>query len=103
VAGRIFFDHKGNGRWVYESFNHVFASEKFDKDGSDLCKLLGEIYSRSEHEIDEHALEIKEARQKVIANEEERRIAAAASAAKKKGAKGKKDAVVEEEKKEEKP
>lgn len=102
VAGRIFFDHKGNGRWVYESFNHVFASDKFEKEGGDLCKLLGEIYSRSEREVEEQALEIKEARQKVIANEEERRIAAAASAAKKKGAKGKKEAVVEEEKREDK-
>lgn len=53
VAGRIFFDHKGNGRWVYESFNHVFASEKFEKDGSDLGKILGDIYARSEREVEE--------------------------------------------------
>ena len=51
------------------------------------------IYQRSEHELIEQALEVKEARQKVIENEEERRLAAVASAAKKKQpAKGKKEA-----------
>lgn len=30
IAGRIFFDHRGNGRWVYESYNNVFSSERFD-------------------------------------------------------------------------
>lgn len=29
VAGRIFYDNKGSGRWVYEAFNNVFSSERF--------------------------------------------------------------------------
>jgi hypothetical protein len=28
VVGRIFFDHKGSSRWVYEAYNHVFTSER---------------------------------------------------------------------------
>jgi hypothetical protein len=28
IAGRIFFDHRGSGRWVYEAFNHIISSER---------------------------------------------------------------------------
>lgn len=83
VAGRIFFDTRiPNGKWVYESFNHCFSSEKFDN--GDVAAHFAGIYQRSEQEFTDQAQEIRDARSRVIANEEERKIQAAASAAKKK-------------------
>jgi len=37
IAGRIFYDHRESGRWVYEALNHSLSSERFDKDGADLA------------------------------------------------------------------
>lgn len=45
VAGRIFMDT--NGRWVYESYNHCFTSDKYP----DLVENLIDIYKRSEEEV----------------------------------------------------
>lgn len=102
VAGRIYFDHRGNGRWVYEQYNHVFATDKFEN--GDLPQAMCGLYKRSEAELDEQAELIHEARQKVIQNEEERRQAAIAAAAKKKPGKGgKKEANEDEKKEDEKP
>ncbi len=103
VAGRIFFDHTGNQRWVYEQFNHVFANDRFEKEGSDLSGKFAQIFHRSEQELFEQKEQIKEARQKVIQNEEERRAAAAAAAAKKKSGKQAKKEVVEDDKRDDKP
>jgi len=102
VAGRIYFDYRGNGRWVYERFNHCFNADKFE--GGDLPQALCNLYNRAENELDEQASLVNEARQKVIQNEEERRQAALAAAAKKKPGKGgKKEAVEEEKKDDDKP
>ena len=38
VAGRIFMD--SSERWVYESYNHVFTSEKYP----DIAMTLGSVY-----------------------------------------------------------
>ncbi len=67
VAGRLFLDR--NGRWVYESYNHAFTTDRFP----DLTESLGELYQRSEEEIIYYADEIQRAKEKVAANEEERR------------------------------
>ena len=103
VAGRIYFDHKGNQRWVYEQFNHAFNNDRFEKEGSDLPGRFAQIFQRSEKELVEQSEEIKEARQKVIQNEEERRAAAAAAAAKKKSGKAPKKEQVDDDKREDKP
>ena len=60
VAGRIYFDHKGNGRWVYEQFNHVFATDKFEN--ADLPAAFCDLYRRSEAELNEQSELIREAR-----------------------------------------
>ena len=103
VAGRIFYDHQGTtGKWVYESYNHCFSSERFENGGIELAEELGAIYQRSEEEVIEQAEEIREARLKVTANEEDRKLAAAVNAAKKKAPSkngAKKETAVEEEKK----
>lgn len=52
VAGRLFLER--NGRWVYESFNHAFTTDRFPN----LSETLGEIYQRSEEEIKYHNEEI---------------------------------------------
>lgn len=62
VAGRIYFDHKGNQRWVYEQFNHVFNNDRFEKEGSDLPRKFAQIFQRSEKEIVEQGDQIKDAR-----------------------------------------
>lgn len=107
VAGRLFFDT--NGRWVYESFNHCFTTDKY----ADPIGLMAQIYEKSEKELNYQTEAIQQAKDRQIALEEERKQAAAqkaAAAAKKKGGKGgaqnKKDAKEEEEEKkvvEEKP
>ena len=51
VAGRIYFDHKGNQRWVYEQFNHVFNNDRFEKEGSELPAKFAQIFQRSEGEL----------------------------------------------------
>jgi hypothetical protein len=89
---------ENNGRWVYESYNHCFTTDKIP----DLSATLGELYKRSEEEIFYQTEVIQKAKEKILANEEERRQAAKAAAAKKKGkAVGKKDAKDEEEEKKE--
>jgi hypothetical protein len=60
VAGRIYFDHRGNGRWVYEQFNHVFATDKFEN--GDFPQAMCTLYERSESEVHEQAELIHEAR-----------------------------------------
>jgi len=45
VAGRIFMDI--HGRWVYESYNHCYTSDRHP----DLTETLGNIYKRSEEEV----------------------------------------------------
>ena len=45
LVGRIFLDH--NNRWVYESYNHTFTSDKFP----DLYEKLAEIHQTSEEEL----------------------------------------------------
>ena len=45
VAGRLKFNE--NERWVYESYNHVFTSDKFP----DIAMTLGDVYRRSEEEV----------------------------------------------------
>lgn len=45
VAGRIFMDT--NGRWVYESYNHCFTSDKYPN----LIETLIDMYKRSEEEV----------------------------------------------------
>lgn len=45
VAGRIFLDK--NGRWVYESYNHCFTSDRYP----DLTPTLIDMYKRSEEEV----------------------------------------------------
>lgn len=114
MAGRIFYEAQesiygtGQGRWVYEAFNHCISSTRVERETGGTTSVLSEalcgLFSRSETETINQARDIREARARVIANEEERRIQAAVSAAKKKntggagGNKGgKKDA--EEEKK----
>lgn len=67
VAGRIFMDT--HGRWVYESYNHCYSSQKVP----DLINTLGDIYKRSEEEVREYAEAIQKAQDKVTANEEERK------------------------------
>jgi hypothetical protein len=64
VAGRIYYDHKGSGRWVYEAFNHCFSADRFPE--ADLPSTLASIYQRSEQELINQAAEIREARQTVI-------------------------------------
>lgn len=43
LAGRIYLDSK-EGRWVYESFNHLLSSDR-----GDLGEVLGHMYSRAEN------------------------------------------------------
>jgi len=45
IAGRIYLD--ANNRWVYESYNHNFASDKFP----DLYEALTAIHKSSEQEL----------------------------------------------------
>jgi hypothetical protein len=45
VAGRIFMDK--NGRWVYESYNHCYTSDKYP----DLGESIADLYRRSEEEV----------------------------------------------------
>jgi hypothetical protein len=45
LAGRIFLDK--NGRWVYESFNHAFTSDKHPN----LVMKLAEIHRTSEADL----------------------------------------------------
>ena len=45
VAGRIFLD--ASGRWVYESFNHCFTSDK----NPQLIEKIAEIHRTSEEEL----------------------------------------------------
>jgi uncharacterized protein (DUF1501 family) len=89
-----------NNRWVYESYNNCFTSDR----QPDLTATLSDIYKRSEHEAHYYSEAILRATEKIAANEEERKQAAKAAAAKKKGKAGKnKDQKEEEEdKKEEK-
>ena len=46
VAGRIFYD-ESSGRWVYESLNHVFTSDKYPN----LVDKLAEIYRTGEQDL----------------------------------------------------
>lgn len=59
VAGRIFFDYNGSGRWVYERFNHCFSSDKFEKDGGEIAQSLCDMYQQSEQELITNDKEIK--------------------------------------------
>lgn len=45
LAGRIYLDE--NNRWVYECFNHCFASDKYP----DLIEKLAEIYRTGDEEL----------------------------------------------------
>jgi hypothetical protein len=45
VAGRLFYDT--NGRWVYESYNHCFTTDRY----GDPIGLMAQIYERSEKEL----------------------------------------------------
>ena len=36
-----------NGRWVYESYNHCYTTEKYP----DLAASIGDLYRRSEEEV----------------------------------------------------
>jgi len=45
VAGRIFLDD--HSRWIYESYNNCFTSDKYPE----LTSQLVDIYKRSEEEI----------------------------------------------------
>ena len=58
-----------NGRWVYESYNHCFTSDRYP----DLTPTLIDMYKRSEEEVKHQADEILRAKEKIAANEEERR------------------------------
>jgi len=94
VAGRLFL--QPNGRWVYESYNHCFTTDKHP----DLASSLSEIYKRSEEEYASQNEAIKNAKDKLLANEEERKQAAKTAAQKKKGkGAGKKDSKEEAEEK----
>lgn len=100
VAGRLFFDT--NNRWVYESYNHCFTTDRY----GDPIGLMASIYERSEKELHYQTEAIKTAITTQMQLEEERKQAAAAKAAaasKKKGGKagaaGKKDTKDEEEEK----
>ena len=94
VAGRLFIDHAG--KWVYESYNHCFTSDRLPN----LPEALGDIYRRSEEEAKFQVDSIQRAKDKILANEEERKQAAKAAASKKKSKSGaKKDQKEEEEEK----
>lgn len=58
-----------NGRWVYESYNHCYTTEKYP----DLAASIGDLYRRSEEEIKFQTEAVQRAKDKVVANEEERR------------------------------
>lgn len=45
IAGRIFMDK--NGRWIYESYNHCYTSDKHP----DIVQTLADVYLRSEDEV----------------------------------------------------
>lgn len=45
VAGRIFLE--ASGRWVYESYNHCFTSDRYPE----LDETLADMYRRSEEEV----------------------------------------------------
>jgi hypothetical protein len=45
VAGRLFLDK--SGRWVYESYNHSFTSDRYP----DLTETIIDMYKRSEEEV----------------------------------------------------
>jgi hypothetical protein len=51
-----------SGKWIYEAFNHVFASDKFQSTAGDIGQMMAQIYHKSENELVEQAIEIKEAR-----------------------------------------
>jgi len=67
VAGRLFLNNEG--RWVYESFNHCFTSDRY----GDVTSTLIDIYQRSEEEVKYQADDIQRAKDKTAANEEERK------------------------------
>ena len=67
IAGRMFLDR--NGRWVYESYNHCFVSDRFPN----LIETIGDVYQKSEEEVRFYIDEVQRAKDKVAANEEERR------------------------------
>ena len=46
VAGRIYLDEATN-RWVYESFNHTFTSDKYPN----IVEKLAEIYQSGEADL----------------------------------------------------
>lgn len=52
VAGRIFLEK--SGRWVYESYNNCFTSDKYP----DVENILIDLYKRSEEEVKFYADEI---------------------------------------------
>ncbi len=84
LAGRLFQDE--NDRWIYESYNSAFTTEKYP----DLVATLSELNKKAQEEYTFYTDAIKKADDAVKANEEERKAAAKAAASKKK--KGKKDA-----------
>lgn len=45
VAGRIFLDQ--SGKWIYESYNNCFTSDRLPN----LSETLGDLYKRSEEEV----------------------------------------------------
>lgn len=102
VAGRIFFDYNGSGRWVYERYNHCFSSDKFEKDGGEIAQSLCTMYQQSEEELIKNEKDIKKSRKAVMDAQEEAKQAAIAAASKKKPAAGtkpsKKEATPVEEK-----
>lgn len=67
VAGRIFMDK--NGRWVYESYNHCYTTEKYP----DLAATIGDLYKKSEEDVKYYTEAVQKAKDKVAANEEERK------------------------------
>lgn len=80
IAGRIYLDT--NSRWVYESYNHTFTSDKFP----DLYEALTTIHRTSEEELKYQKDSIEQIKTKLIELHEERRQAAILAAQKKKGA-----------------
>ena len=61
IAGRLFFDT--NERWVYESYNHCFTSEKYP----DIAMTLGQLYEKSESEVAYQTETMKSVKDKVAA------------------------------------
>ena len=95
IAGRIFLDK--NNRWVYESYNQAFTSDKHPT----LIEKLAEIHQTGEEEVKFQKNELQRCKEQLTELHEERRLAAVAAAAKKKpGKKGSKEARKQEEEEE---